>query len=870
MGGRWQLLGRPAEQHRVRAALTDARSGGVVIVGPAGVGKTTLARAVTESLNSPVQWAACTESSRAIPLGAFAPWVQSTASRDPIAALVSAREALIAEKHTVIGVDDAHMLDQLSATLLHQIAVDRNARIVATVRTGEPVPDAVTSLWKDGHLTRLELTSLTKSQSTELVELILGGPLEGLSADVIWDSSGGNPLFLRNMVEGAVDAGTLSEVDGVWQLRGPTAVPSGLVALLDDRLDRAGESVVEALKVLALYEPLDIDVMIELAGEAEVEAAENRGLIRITQDGPAVNARFSHPLYGDVVRRRIGTVTGRRLRASIVDVLRDRPIDSPAERIRLARLCVDGNQDIDIRLLISATKDAIFLANLPLGERLARAAVDRGGGLAAAELLSRALLWQGRPHEADDVLAGFDPENLDELQLVLWALPRMSLLFWSIGDVPKSRRILDLLHEEIEHPVLRQVVDAVGAAMAVHENRLDEGIAGAEKILAIPDAPKQAVDFAAFAAGLAMPVVGRGHDYAPYAARCRAEQKATDGMVRVMVRYCDVLALTMLGEIETARKRATEYTEFSSAGQFLGWAIAKIMTGLAATYHGAFREGINEIEQALAALNAEQSLPWRLPARLILVRAYAALNEADEAERVLREADEHTGQQVAIHEPQRVIARAWLAAAQGSQRDAIAHAREASRIARESGQFALEAEALHHATRFGDTSTADRLGELAPRLQGVAGRLFARHAAAVDASDPDALDAVSHDFEEIGLLLSAADAAAQAATLYRHAERRKENAATAARVLRLSTACDGATTPAIRATARPLPVTAREREIAALISRGLTNREIADRLTVSVRTVEGHIYRACIKLDVADRDEFAQLVWDSDAGGARA
>ena len=41
---------------------------------------------------------------------------------------------------------------------------------------------------------------------------------------------------------------------------------------------------------------------------------------------------------------------------------------------------------------------------------------------------------------------------------------------------------------------------------------------------------------------------------------------------------------------------------------------------------------------------------------------------------------------------------------------------------------------------------------------------------------------------------------------------------------------------------------------------GLSNREIAEGLTVSVRTVEGHIYRACIKLDVADRDELAKIV----------
>nr|MDT0525723.1 helix-turn-helix transcriptional regulator [Streptomyces sp. DSM 41633] len=59
-----------------------------------------------------------------------------------------------------------------------------------------------------------------------------------------------------------------------------------------------------------------------------------------------------------------------------------------------------------------------------------------------------------------------------------------------------------------------------------------------------------------------------------------------------------------------------------------------------------------------------------------------------------------------------------------------------------------------------------------------------------------------------------------------------------------------------------LPVTAREREVAGLVAQGLSNRDIAERLTVSVRTVEGHIYRACIKLGVADRDELAKIVWN--------
>jgi DNA-binding CsgD family transcriptional regulator len=860
MTRRWQLLDRPNEFDTVRSALIGGDGGGVVLVGAAGVGKTTLARTVTATLRSDVQWVACTESSRSIPLGVFAHRVPPTGSRDPIALMASARAAILANADAVIGVDDAHLLDHLSATLLHQIAVERAGRIVATVRTGEPIPDAVTSLWKDGHLLRFELTPLTKQQSVSLVESVLGGTLEGLSADVMWEASGGNPLFLRHMVEGAADAGTLAEVDGVWQLRGRAVIPSGLASLLDERLDHVGSDVVNALKLLALCEPLDIDALCELAGEAAVDAAEIQGLIRVVQDGAVMNTRFSHPLYGDVVRRRIGTASARRLRGRIVEVLRERAVDSAAGRLRLGQLSIDSDQTVDTKLLVTATKDALFLSNLPLAEQLARAAFERGGAVQAAELLSRALLWQGHPAEADKVLERFDPSEMDDLQLLRWGLPRLSILFWSMGDLDRAHDVLTLLGERIEHPSLKLVVDAIGSAIDVHENKIEEGIAAAEAVLAEPAAPPQAFEFAAFSAGLAMPVAGRGRDFEPYAKRCRAEQQPTDGMIRVMVRYCDGLALTYTGQLDLADERAADYAEFSSQGQFLGWAIAKITSGLVATYRGNFPDAIASFEQALAALAAEEPLPWQLPGRLLLARAYAALGNTGQAERVLADATKHAGRFMALHEPMRLIARSWLAAATGVERSAIDFARRAADVAHSSGQYAAEAEALHHAARFGDRGVAGRLGALAKRVQGPLAGLYARHGAAVAAADADALDGVSADFEHAGLMLSAADSAAQAALLHDRAGRRHESAESAARALRLANRCGGAKTPALRSATRPLPVTGREREVAALVAAGLSNREIAERLTVSIRTVEGHIYRACIKLDVADRDELAKLV----------
>jgi DNA-binding CsgD family transcriptional regulator len=859
MAARWQLLDRPAEFDAIRSTVTGD-GGGVVLVGSAGVGKTTLARAVTASLGSDVQWVGCTESSRSIPLGVFAHRIPPSGSRDPVALLAAARASILERPGTVIGVDDAHLLDQLSSTLIHQIAIERAGQIVATVRSGEPVPDAVTALWKDNHLRRFELMPFSKKQSIALVEAVLGGTLEGLSADVMWDASGGNPLFLRHMVEGAVDAGTLTEVDGVWQLRGRAVVPSGLAALLEDRLDHVGDDVVNALKFLALCEPLDVDALSELAGEEAVDAAEVGGLIRIAQDGPSLHARFSHPLYGDVVRRRVGTASARRLRGRIVKVLHHQELDTAASRLRLAQLSIDSDQPVDTELLIAATKDAIFLSNVPLGEHLARAAFERDGGLQAAELLSRALLWQGHPVEAEEVLAQFAPEDLDELQLVLWGIPRLSILFWSMGEVERAHQLLDLLRERVEHPSLKLVIEATGSAMAVHENKIDDGIAAAEAVLSDPHAPKQAVDFAAFAAGLSMPVAGRGGDFEPIAARCRSEQKATDGMIRVMVRYCDVLALTYAGELDVAEQRAVDYEQFSSEGQFLGWAIAKITSGLVATHRGRFPEAISSIEQALAALAAEASLPWRLPARLLLARAYAAIGNIEQAERVLADAKEHSGHFVALHEPHRLIAKACLAAAKTGERSGIELARDAADLAHRSGQYAVEAEALHHAARFGDRTVARRLAALGDCVSGPVIALQARHAAAVADRDAQALDVISVEFEAAGLMLSAADSAAQAVPLHDHAGQRSKSAASSARALRLAAQCGGAATPAIRSAARPLPVSSREREVAGLVAAGLSNRDIADQLTVSVRTVEGHIYRACIKLDAADRDELARIV----------
>ncbi len=206
------------------------------------------------------------------------------------------------------------------------------------------------------------------------------------------------------------------------------------------------------------------------------------------------------------------------------------------------------------------------------------------------------------------------------------------------------------------------------------------------------------------------------------------------------------------------------------------------------------------------------------------------------------------------------LVRAWIAATQGAVSEATAVALAAAETARANGQFAAEVMCLQTATQFGDHSGAGRLSDLTVLVEGPRVGLAAAFSTALWHDDGDRLAAVSTDFEVMGDLVAAVDAAALAATAYRRKEMRGSALGQAARAGELADLCGGAVTPALLATTERLPLTDREREIAMLIGAGLSSRAVAQRLHLSVRTVEGHIYRAMAKTGVTTRSELVALL----------
>jgi DNA-binding NarL/FixJ family response regulator len=241
-------------------------------------------------------------------------------------------------------------------------------------------------------------------------------------------------------------------------------------------------------------------------------------------------------------------------------------------------------------------------------------------------------------------------------------------------------------------------------------------------------------------------------------------------------------------------------------------------------------------------------------------QAYAMAGDPARAAEAWQIVREYRERHIEIIDPMLMLAPAWLAAAEGAVSQAGELAVAAADAAKASQQWAIELNARHTAVCFGDPTQAARLAELAVRVYGPRSDAAASHAAALAAGDAGGLTAAGEALESCGLLLLAADATAQAAVVHRRLGRTADALAAAARAAELAARCEDARTPALIAALTPLPITAREREVATLAHAGLSNKEIAGRLHVSVRTVEGHVYRACTKLGVPDRGSLSELV----------
>jgi ATP/maltotriose-dependent transcriptional regulator MalT len=209
---------------------------------------------------------------------------------------------------------------------------------------------------------------------------------------------------------------------------------------------------------------------------------------------------------------------------------------------------------------------------------------------------------------------------------------------------------------------------------------------------------------------------------------------------------------------------------------------------------------------------------------------------------------------------EQVLGPAWTAAVTGSLPRARELLLDGAQGLEASGHHAMEAWLLHDACRLGHRGASERLAALADLCEGDLVPAWAAHATALDEDRAAGLVAATDRFEHIGALLFAAEAATEATHALQRDREQRAAAALRSRAARLIDMCESARTPALVTSDAPVPLTAREREICTLAAAGVSSPEIAEKLYLSVRTVNNHLQRAYSKLGVTNRRELASAL----------
>jgi DNA-binding NarL/FixJ family response regulator len=168
---------------------------------------------------------------------------------------------------------------------------------------------------------------------------------------------------------------------------------------------------------------------------------------------------------------------------------------------------------------------------------------------------------------------------------------------------------------------------------------------------------------------------------------------------------------------------------------------------------------------------------------------------------------------------------------------------------------------LHDLVRLDEAKTVlPRLVALQELVDGDFVPAYAAHADARVLRDGAGLEEVSGRFEQLGAILLATEAAAAATEAHGESGNERRAHAQARERARLQALSEAAHSPLLVTTEAAVPLTRRELEIALLAGAGLSSKVVAERLVVSVRTVDNHLQHVYAKLGVTNRAELEQTL----------
>lgn len=812
-----------------------------MIVGEPGTGKTYLvSEALKQAREQGLEARVITVHANVADGGDLADMASGTPSL-PLDVLV---QQWSSHEGTVLRVEDAHQLGPAAARQLGWLMRQEQLCVIVTLRRAAAAESPWLDLWRNGSVERVNVAALSRAEVHANLEGQLGGPVAAYASWRIWEATGGYLDRLNSLVGDLLVTGDLYAVDGVWLWEGPVRPDALLMEIVDHDVRGLDDAARTVLELVALFGSVPHDLLHDVARGDAVGRLQRSGLLVSTLERAGSGddesvAGLMHPLYAAAVRSRLS----RHRRAELLDLVTSETTATamPADlRLSWALFALDYGLPVDV---LSA------LADIDLELINHRPKVVMGVLTHAARLVQ-------------------DPATLYEV------LHRRAAVQWRLGDLDAMAADHDRASQLIAHiddqarSQRASVQSAVfGALVSIYcDDDVTEGLTRIEKAAA--QLPLGTVQAAAELDIMHLGLRLRAGDPSAMAASLAILADDASPANKIFLVWPCVVMLAQRGKVSAALSLATEFEDAMVAtSELMPWAALQldISIYLALLWSG-------EVEQANGFTFTPQAV----------------------------EQIGHTDPGV------EQLAAGAFALATGVWSDAVREFHASSvryELEDRNGfmAFALTGEALARAAA-GDHAQAARLLErarvtplricmsIAPTLR----LMWLDSALWLGAADADqqALElarwAEQHELPHIELeawqrwLLVESrrgggprDGWAQALQrieelvevgesprvdrLVEHAHaivgQDKQMALVAERAL----ATCGLWLPTLPVRLA-VDLTRREREVAGMAARGMSSKVIAERLVLSVRTVDSHLGRAFGKLGVSSREELARVL----------
>jgi DNA-binding CsgD family transcriptional regulator len=728
----------------------------------------------------------------------------------------------------------------------------RAIALIATAVAGAPLPDSIRQLVDDKFVEMIQLRPFDRDAVELIARGLLGGPPAPSTAEMLWRWSEGLPGVLDNIISIGCSESVFQLISGYWWWEGPPPLVTGVPAHVQRKVDLLSDDALDALDLIILSEGVDVAVVERLVSADSVVELERAELITGAEDRDIMTLRCARTR---VARDRRDTMPALRRRLLARRLLDELPVPRTPPEI---------TRSVSLHRFAGLVPDS---AELEQATSILRLSDPRRAEVLAEE-----------HHRASPTVTS--AIDLIDSRVELGDAVGANRLLIKASSMTATSRDVRRLSEAAFAVALFADRDPAGARRLVQERRQAAGFDGPDATLsksldalalllsAMPDIAERLARQAIaedvsepnqLRAGVtvAASLVLRGQTEAAYTAaiklldageRLAGAMPSALGMLRAELAFIQLWRgeLTTMPDAHPLTGRWPVPPSVSATiHRKTDWAL---MSGIVSHLRGEHVDAVRSLNEAVVQ-QAQGKGIFHAEASAWLTVALCDAGRTTGATRALQQFPErHLAMLPGLH----LWARGVVAATCNRTSEAAELLTAAAAEARSVGAFLIESRYLVEvAERCNDDSPIARIDELAHLVDAPLLQALCHGAVAKLKGDSVALLNIAQSMTAFGLH-------GRAKAMARFAESAATGSGEPAVARRARRARRLLSGPAAEIDPNLSGLSPRELEVARLAGGGMTDREIAARLVLSVRTIESHLASAYRKLAVSSRTELAQ------------